>query len=375
MSHLVASPFGRPAFHFRLAHGRMVSGRVFDLGWLRGHVRGSGFSALVTLQPGMEELGDPLERRGGLGGGRAVLDLAWTLTHGGEGGGGKSGWWLEAVVASWLPPVLSRPEGARRYTEETIIAVTRRPYNHRCCASHSQASLDSVFRTSSLSIAMYSEYSAWSTTASPYWDSRRSRLAYQKQQWVRVRLWVYKECESGIFSSCALSLLPSPSPCPQRQRISREEESAIETERVTPALIDIGTSPLGPSSVVNRPPSVSLLPPYNPLLLFPSTLKALGVPLPLLSPPPFPRTPSVHFPLGAYTRLSASACDGDSQDTAQAFSFREYSSPLCPLDHASPTSFSAPNPCSIPLTFLPPQRSSPPSAPDLDLFRPKARQR
>ena len=76
----------------------MGSGRIFVLGWWRGGPVGTG-RALVALQPGLEELRDPLEGRLSLGGGLGLVDLARVLTHGGEDNG--SGWWLLAVVC-WI---------------------------------------------------------------------------------------------------------------------------------------------------------------------------------------------------------------------------------------------------------------------------------
>lgn len=98
ISHLMNCPFGRPAFLFRLAR-RIVSGRFtsFVVGWWqRGQVGGSGRSTLVTLQTRLEESGDPLEGRGRLVCGLVLVNLAGSLAHDREDGGGDdSGWWSD----------------------------------------------------------------------------------------------------------------------------------------------------------------------------------------------------------------------------------------------------------------------------------------
>lgn len=80
MSHLVAYPFGRPAFRFR---------PVLRPGWLWRTV---GAGPTLALEPGLEEPRDPVKGRGG-GLGPGLVDLAgMLLTHDGDGGGGGGGW-------------------------------------------------------------------------------------------------------------------------------------------------------------------------------------------------------------------------------------------------------------------------------------------
>lgn len=183
---------------------------------------------------------------------------------------------------------------------------------------------------------------------------------------------------------------PSPRrPPPQEQRILRrrgkrkrdeETESRVCLFRPESRLPSV-LCPWAPHLVEERPPSLSLLPPCNPFPLFKNTLKALGFSLPLPSAlfafpplPRFPTPPSILLSVGAYTRLSSPACDINPLDSAQTIP-RKPASALCLLDHASPTSFSAPNACCIPLAVLPLQLPTPPSAPHLDLLRPEVSER
>lgn len=193
----------------------------------------------------------------------------------------------------------------------------------------------------------------------------------------------YINCESVAFSPRAFSPF-SRRPSTRRISLRRanckrdgKRENQVRHFRSEPS-IDLGTSSLGPSSGFQQPqPTVSLLSPYNPLLLFQSTLKALGVSLPLLPLvlhlrfPPFPpqsTSPPAH--IRVFTALRATTAS----QTLPRPSPRGYSSPPSLLIHASPSNFSQPNPRRIPLPLLPLQRLSSPLPPNLVLFRTEARE-
>ena len=99
MSHLVFWNLGRPAFRFSVRR-RRVSGRVFAPGRVWRAVRAG---RTLAFEAGLEEPGDSVEGRCGLGPGLGLVDLAgMLLTHDGDGGGG--GGWRQRFVDR-LPPV------------------------------------------------------------------------------------------------------------------------------------------------------------------------------------------------------------------------------------------------------------------------------
>ena len=105
ITHLVFCCPGRPDFRLDLVRRRRVSGRVFAPGRVCCAVRAG---RTLALEAGLEEPGDPVKGRGGLGSGLGLVDLAGLLlTH----DRGRGWWWLEAVVCQPVAACLERSGG------------------------------------------------------------------------------------------------------------------------------------------------------------------------------------------------------------------------------------------------------------------------
>jgi len=181
---------------------------------------------------------------------------------------------------------------------------------------------------------------------------------------IKLRIWVI----SLVRFLFSLPPLPAAAPLCKTSGLEAGEESASESER--------SKSELAPSGTLRLPSVLCLWAPHlvaaaSAFFFFIVSLVLLDVAqsfgcLPSAHFRPFPPSTSPSIPVGAYTRFWAPRA---TQTPCK------HSNPLCFLDHASPTSFPAPNPRRIPLAHLPLQRPTPPSAPRLVLFRPETGKR